>query len=397
MTKSISELKAIALKTRQYILKSTTAAGTGHPSSSLSATDLMVGMMFGGFFEADLEDTKNPENDRLIFSKGHASPLFYSLYATAGKIQEGELMTLRKFGSRLEGHPTVEFPYTEVATGSLGQGLGVAVGYAIDAKMQSGNWQNQPKLAKKLREYKTFVLLGDSEMAEGSVWEAMQVASHYKLDNLVAILDVNRLGQRGQTMYGHDVSDYQLKAESFGWKTVVIDGHDMQEIVETYKKITAKMATYTIVESSLESEHFEALEGFGEIETVDFSEDFGEIVEVTTTLEKEPKLVEFLQKNLKANQTWYADSMSTTKKVVFYGKVFDIQDISDIQKAKDYGKSINIPEHQLDFDVYNSRPTMIIAHTIKGKGVDFMEDKDGWHGKAVPAEKLSEALASLEK
>jgi transketolase len=397
MANSISELKKLAVKTREYILKSTTAAGTGHPSSSLSATDLMVAMMFGGFFKADLDDTKNPENDRLIFSKGHTSPLFYSLYATAGKVSEEELMTLRKFGSRLEGHPTVEFPYTEVATGSLGQGLGVGVGYAIDAKMQAGNWQNQPKLSKKLREYRTFVLLGDSEMAEGSVWEAMQLAAHYKLDNLVAVLDANRLGQRGETMYGHDVADYQLKAESFGWKTLVIDGHDMEEIVEAYKKITAKVATYTIVESSLENHKFESLADFGEVETVDFSEHFGEIIELTTTLEKEKDLIKFLETHLKPNQTWYSDSMSTTKKVVFYGKTFHIEDLQDIQKAKEYGLSINIPAEQLDFDIYNSRPTMIIARTIKGKGVDFMEDKDGWHGKAVPADKLQEALKSVEK
>jgi transketolase len=228
MPKSAQELTEIAQLLRYYSLVSTTAAGSGHPTSSMSAADIMATVMFGGFFQTDLENTSNPENDRLIFSKGHASPLFYAIYAAAGKITEDELKDLRKFDSPLEGHPTLRFPYTEAATGSLGQGLGVGVGYALNSKMEA---------KKGAREYNTWVLLGDSEMAEGSVWEAMQLASYYKLNNLVAIIDANRLGQRGETMYGHDVENFAHKSSSFGWDTYLVDGHDIETLIETFHAI----------------------------------------------------------------------------------------------------------------------------------------------------------------
>lgn len=276
-----NNIQQLAKLIRYYILTSTTEAKSGHPSSSLSATDLMAGLMFGrrsaealakedGFFKTDLEDHENPNNDRLIFSKGHASPLFFALYAVAGKISEKEMLTLRKFGSRLEGHPTSAFPYTEVPTGSLGQGLSVGVGMALNAK--------KDKLS-----YKTYVLLGDSEMAEGSIWEAMAAASFYKLDNLVAIVDVNRLGQRGETMLGFNTEIYKQRAESFGWNTIVIDGHNVDEITKAYQQA----------------------------------------------------------------------SLSADK------------------------------------------PFMIIAKTLKGKGVSFIEDKDGWHGKPLSQEELGKALVEL--
>ncbi|OGH73780.1 MAG: transketolase [Candidatus Magasanikbacteria bacterium RIFCSPHIGHO2_02_FULL_51_14] len=217
-------LAELAALIRYYIIVSTTEAGSGHPTSSLSATDLMTVLLFGGFFRTDLDNPKYVNNDRLIFSKGHASPLFYALYAAAGKVTEEELLSLRKFDSPLEGHPTMRFPYTEAATGSLGQGLSVGVGMALNAKYLD-------KLS-----YRTFVLLGDSEMAEGSVWEAMALAAHYKLDNLVAILDVNRLGQRGETMYGHHLDVYEERAQAFGWRALVIDGHDLEEIVRAYEQ-----------------------------------------------------------------------------------------------------------------------------------------------------------------
>ena len=210
---------------RYWILKSTTQAGSGHPTSSLSATDLMAGLMFDGTFKFDLKNPGNPNNDRLIFSKGHASPLFYALWAAAGAISEQELMTLRKFGSRLEGHPVMTFPFTEAATGSLGQGLSVGLGMALNAKYLD-------KLP-----YKTYVLLGDSEMAEGQVWEAIQLASHYKLDNLIGVLDVNRLGQRGETMYGHKVLEYDKRLKAFGWQTIVIDGHKTPQIIKDRKSV----------------------------------------------------------------------------------------------------------------------------------------------------------------
>ncbi len=218
----LSHLQQLARLIRSWIIRSTSEAGSGHPTSSLSATDLMTGLMFGGTFRFDPDNPAHPNNDRLIFSKGHASPLLYALWAAAGKIPEEELMTLRKFGSRLEGHPTMDFPYAEAATGSLGQGLSVGVGMALNAKYLD-------KLP-----YRTYVLLGDSEMAEGSQWEALQIAAHYGLDNLVGILDANRLGQRGETMYGHDLSAYERRIAAFGWRTVVIDGHDLEQICAAF-------------------------------------------------------------------------------------------------------------------------------------------------------------------
>jgi len=223
-------LESLARLVRYNILVSTTAAGTGHPTSSLSSTDLLSSLFFNGHFQANLNNPKNPKNDRLIFSKGHASPLLYSLYAVAGKISQPELLTLRKFGSILEGHPTMDFEYTEAATGSLGQGIGVAVGIAINSKMEA---------KKGNKEYKTYVLLGDSETAEGSVWESMAIASHYKLNNLIAIIDVNRLGQRGETMDGWNTSIYEAKCQAFGWETWVIDGHNLDEINRAYTEILA--------------------------------------------------------------------------------------------------------------------------------------------------------------
>ena len=264
-------LEKITKLVRYFSLTMSSRAGSGHPTSSLSATDLMVSLMFGGHFKFDLKNPAYRNNDRLIFSKGHASPLFYALWAVAGGIEDKELDTYRQFGSRLEGHPTLEFPFTEVPTGSLGQGLSVGVGMALAAKLD------------KL-DYKTFVLLGDSEVAEGSIWEGMASAAHYKLDNLVAILDVNRLGQRGETMYGHHTEIYQKKAEAFGWETVVIDGHNMAEINKAFREIT--------------------------------------------------------------------------------------------------NSKLQIPK-------------MIIAKTLKGKGVSFLEDKDGWHGKALTADDLSRAVKEL--
>ncbi|MDD5040068.1 MAG: transketolase [Patescibacteria group bacterium] len=224
--KKKTDLKALTALIRSWILRSTTAAGSGHPTSSLSAVELMAGLMFGGTFKFETKNPGNPNNDRLVFSKGHASPLFYSLWAAAGAVTEQELMSLRKFSSRLEGHPVMAFPFTEAATGSLGQGLSVGVGLALNAKYLD-------KLP-----YRTYVLLGDSEMAEGQVWEAIQLAAHYKLDNLVGIVDVNRWGQRGETMYGHKVAEYEKRVKAFGWQTIVVDGHAMPKVLAAFKKAT---------------------------------------------------------------------------------------------------------------------------------------------------------------
>lgn len=216
-------LQDLAKAVRYLSLYMSTKAGSGHPTSSLSAADLMVVLLFAGYFKYDLENPDNPNNDRLIFSKGHASPLYYSLFHLAGKISKKELETYRKFGSLLEGHPRPILPFVEAATGSLGQGLSIGLGMAVNAKYLD-------KLP-----YKTFVLLGDSETAEGSVWEAIEIAQHYKLDNLIGIIDVNGLGQRGQTLYGHNTKKIAKKIAAFGWKTICINGHSFSQISKAYE------------------------------------------------------------------------------------------------------------------------------------------------------------------
>ncbi|MGA3113864.1 MAG: transketolase [Syntrophobacteraceae bacterium] len=268
--KKLEELDKISKLIRYYSLAMSTEAGSGHPTSSLSATELMAGLFFGGAFRYRLDHPDDPNNDRIIFSKGHASPLFYSLWAVAGAVSEKELMTFRKFGSPIEGHPTVAFRYTEAATGSLGQGLSIGVGMALNAKYLD-------KLP-----YRTYVLLGDSEMAEGSQWESIEIAAYYKLNNLVGVLDVNRLGQRGETMYGWDVAAYARKIGAFGWETIVIDGHSYPEVLEAYEKACR-----------------------------------------------------------------------------------------------------------------SEKPVMVIAKTIKGKGVSFLEDKNGWHGVTLKKDEFDRALKEL--
>jgi transketolase len=187
----------------------------------MSAADLMA-VLLANHLRYDFDDPANPDNDHLIFSKGHASPLYYALLKAAGAISDDELLTFRKFGSRLEGHPTPALPYVDVATGSLGQGLPVAVGIALSGKLL------------ERRDYRVWVLCGDSELAEGSVWEAFDHASYAGLDNLTAILDINRLGQRGETMHGWDLDLYARRASSFGWEPIVIDGHDVEAVDEAF-------------------------------------------------------------------------------------------------------------------------------------------------------------------
>src|SRR5258708_7051835 len=222
-TPQVQQWTHLAQQLRVDSIRATTAAGSGHPTSSMSAADLMA-VLLTGYLHYDFDNPQNPNNDHLIFSKGHASPLLYSLFKAAGAITDEELMTLRKFGSRLEGHPTPALPWVDVATGSLGQGLPIGVGIALAGKYLD-------KLP-----YHIFVLLGDSEMAEGSQWEAFDHASHYKLDNLVAIIDVNRLGQRGETELGWNTTAYALRAEAFGWNAIVIDGHNYEEINQAYAR-----------------------------------------------------------------------------------------------------------------------------------------------------------------
>ncbi len=211
----------LAQQLRVDSIRCTTAAGSGHPTSSMSAADLLSVLMLS-YLHYDFDKPQNPNNDHLIFSKGHASPLLYSVYKAAGAVSDEELLTLRKFGSRLEGHPTPVLPWVDVATGSLGQGLPISVGIALARKYLD-------KLP-----YRIWTLLGDSEMAEGSIWEAFDLASYYKLDHLVGILDCNRLGQRGQTDLGWNTAAYAERAKAFGWHPIVIDGHNYDEINSAY-------------------------------------------------------------------------------------------------------------------------------------------------------------------
>jgi transketolase len=268
----IQQWTHLAQQLRVDSIRSTTAAGSGHPTSSMSAADLMAVLMTS-YLRYDFNDPKNPHNDHFILSKGHASPLLYSMYKAAGAISDEELLTLRKFGSRLEGHPTPALPWVDVATGSLGQGLPIAVGIALAGKYLD-------KLP-----YRVWALMGDSEMAEGSIWEALDKASFYKLDNLIGIVDCNRLGQRGPTEYGWHTEVYAERASAFGWHPiVVIDGHNYEEINNAYA---------------------EALQ-------------------------------------------------------------------------------------------HKDAPTLIIAKTIKGKGVSFLENVNGWHGKPLDKEQEEKALQELK-
>ena len=273
------ELKEAAKFLRYWALRIATKANSGHPTSGLSAADLMAAL-FATSYHYDFQNPNNPNNDRLIFSKGHASPLYYPLFALAGAMKTSELDGYRTFKSNLEGHPTPRFPFTEASTGSLGQGLSIGVGMALALRSRISNFKFQISNFPKV-----YVLLGDGEMAEGSVWEALEVASKYKLDNLIGILDVNRLGQSEETMLGHHVEIYQKRISAFGWGTKVIDGHDFKEIVHAYRQINT-------------------------------SEDC---------------------------------------------------------------------------------PQMIIAKTVKGKGVSFLEDKNGWHGKALAMEEFERAVKELGK
>jgi transketolase len=214
----IENLKGIANQLRIHSIAATTAAGSGHPTSCCSAADIMATL----FFAQMRYDAKNPHyhnNDRLILSKGHAAPLLYAAWAETGLFPVEDLLKLRQLGSDLEGHPTPRLPFVDVATGSLGQGLSVGVGMALCARLDN-------------LDYRTYVLLGDGECAEGAVWEAASLAGIYELNNLIAIVDVNRLGQSQPTPFGHDTKVYKRRFEAFGWRTEEIDGHDIDEMLE---------------------------------------------------------------------------------------------------------------------------------------------------------------------
>ncbi len=267
-----STVSAISEKARRLgilAMMSTTAAGSGHPTSCLSATELVAGVFFYAM-KLDPKNPNGPESDRFVLSKGHAAPLLYAALAEAGVFPVSRLMTLRQFSSELEGHPTPRIPGVDAATGSLGQGLSVGAGLAIGSRMDN--------LGTRV-----YVLLGDGELAEGSNWEAAEFAGHYGIDNLIAIADINSLGQSERTMYKQDVEVYRKKFESEGWNAEVIDGHDVTAVLT----------------------------------------------------------------------------------------------------ALDHAKAVK------------GRPQAIIARTVKGHGVSFLADKDGWHGKALSAEQLAKAINEM--
>ncbi len=224
--KNLLEQKATNLRIHSII--STSEAGSGHPTTCLSAADIVSALFFHAM-RYDCTDAQNPNNDRFILSKGHAAPLLYAAYAEAGIIPIENLTTLRQIDSILEGHPTPRFEWTEVATGSLGQGLSLGLGMALNGKYLDKS------------DYRVYVLLGDGETAEGGVWEAAALASHYQLNNLIGIVDVNALGQSQRTMYAFDIDTYCQRFEAFGWQTIGIDGHDFDEILSALEK--AKTST----------------------------------------------------------------------------------------------------------------------------------------------------------
>ncbi len=227
-------LEDLAQQLRVDSIRASSAAGSGHPTSSMSAAELMA-VLFANHLHYDFDPPGNRGNDHLIFSKGHASPLLYALYKAAGAISDDELLSYRKLGSRLEGHPTPRLPWVDVATGSLGFGLPVGVGLALTGK----RLDRLP--------YRVWVLCGDSEMAEGSIWEAFEHAAYENLDNLTVVIDVNRLGQRGETMHGWDLASYSRRAEACGWHAVEVDGHDVEQVDRAYTEAVATTEKPTVI------------------------------------------------------------------------------------------------------------------------------------------------------
>src|SRR3954453_11832791 len=262
-------LKGIANQLRIHSIAATTAAGSGHPTSCCSAADIVAALFFG-HMRYDPKDPQHYNNDRFILSKGHAAPLLYAAWAETGLFPTSDLLKLRTLGSDLEGHPTPRLAFADVATGSLGQGLGVGVGMGLCARLGQ-------------LDYRTYVLLGDGECAEGSVWEAASLAGIYQLNNLVAVVDVNRLGQSQPTAFEHNLDIYKRRFEAFGWRTEEIDGHDIEEMLEVLAAV-----------------------GLG------------------------------------------------------------------------------------------NQPLVILAKTLKGAGVSFIQDKEGWHGKPLSKDEAARAIAELQ-
>ena len=216
-------LQDMANRLRVHCIRMTTKAGSGHPTTCLSAAEIAACLFFE-VMRYDPQKPNHPMNDRFVLSKGHAAPLLYAAMAEAGAFPVEHLMTLRTLNSDLEGHPTPRFPWSYIATGSLGQGLSVGVGMAL-------GWKYLDEVDRR-----AYVLIGDGETAEGAVWESAALAAQYKLDNLTAIIDVNRLGQSQETMYGHNTEVYVRKFKAFGWRTILVDGHNCEELLRAFRK-----------------------------------------------------------------------------------------------------------------------------------------------------------------
>jgi transketolase len=219
----LTALQNVATHLRIDSVRSTSAAGSGHPSSCCSAADIVTALFFS-IMRYDPKNPKAPNSDRFVLSKGHAAPLLYAAWAEAGLFPKEDLLKLRTLSSDLEGHPTPRLPFVDMATGSLGQGLPVGVGIALNAKY-----------VDKV-DYRTYVLMGDGESVEGSVWEAVEVACHQRLDNLAAIVDVNRLGQSDPTMLQHDMEGYRSRWTGFGWHALIVDGHDLSAVIAAFQE-----------------------------------------------------------------------------------------------------------------------------------------------------------------
>ena len=230
---SIPALEQVAIRLRIASVRATSSAGSGHPSSCCSAADIVAALFFG-HMRFDPRDPQNDNNDRFVLSKGHAAPLLYAAWAEAGFVPPDDLLRLRQMDCDLEGHPTPRLPFVDVATGSLGQGICAAVGIALNARRIGSD-------------YRTYVLIGDGESAEGSVWEAAQVADSYRLDSLCAITDVNGFGQSRATQWGHDMAAYRDRWQAFGWHAVVVDGHDVGAILATLEEVAGTTGRPTMI------------------------------------------------------------------------------------------------------------------------------------------------------
>jgi transketolase len=229
----VAALKNVATRLRIDSVRSTSEAGSGHPSTCASAAEIVAALFFSEM-RYDARDPANPDNDRFVLSKGHGAPVLYAAWAEAGIITRDELLNLRKLDSSLEGHPTPRLPWVDVATGSLGQGLCAGIGMALNARRIGS-------------EYRTYVLMGDGETTEGSVWESAHAGAYHQLDNLVGITDVNALGQSGPTQWQHDMDSYAVKWRAFSWHAIVVDGHDVSAVLNALEEARRTKGRPTMV------------------------------------------------------------------------------------------------------------------------------------------------------